>query len=108
MNVLQNRFSPLMSTPRDLGQLVRALNRMRRNNRIYTLLMAPERSFVLQGDEYPSPPPSLVQTFLADPAAASSVMFNGMSVVGDAETKPSTYAIAGQRIITLRVAGAGE
>ncbi|PYV12954.1 MAG: hypothetical protein DMG21_22290 [Acidobacteria bacterium] len=108
MNAFQNRFSPLMTTPRDLGQLVKALNRMRRNNRIYALLMAPARSFVLQGDEYPSPPPSLVQTFLADPAAAANVMFNGMSVVGDAETKPSTYAIAGQRIITLRVAGAGE
>ena len=108
MNLLQNRFTPLTAAPRDLGQMVKALNRMRRNNRVYALLMAPERSFVLQGDEYPSPPPSLVQTFLADAAAASGVIFNGMSVVGDAETKPSTFAITGQRIITLRVAGAGE
>lgn len=108
MNLIQNRFSPVTSTPRDLQQLVRTLNRMRRNNRVYALLMAPARSFVLQGDEYPSPPPSLVQTFLADPAGLSNVMFNGMSVVADAETKPSSYAIVGQRIVTLRVAGAGE
>ena len=108
MNVLQNRFTPLTTAPRDLGQMVKALNRMRRNNRVYALLMAPARSFVLQGDEYPSPPPSLVQTFLADPAAASGVIFSGMSVVGDMETRPSTFAITGQRIISLRVAGAGE
>jgi SpoIVB peptidase S55 len=108
MNVFQNRFTPLTATPRDLEQLVRALNRMRHNNRVYALLMAPERSFVLQGDEYPSPPPSLVQTFLADPASLANVMFNGMSVIADAETKPSTYSIVGQRIVTLRVAGAGE
>ena len=89
INALEFRFSALGGTPRDSQQLVHALNRMRRNNRVYALLMAPQRSFVMQGDEYPSPPPSLVQTFMADPAAASSVMFSGTSVVGDFETKPT-------------------
>src|SRR5207245_3578202 len=72
INALQSRFTPLSTSPRDLGQLVRNMNRMRRNNRLYALLMAPERSFILRGDEYPSPPPSLVETLLADPAASSS------------------------------------
>ncbi len=103
INALQNRVAPLGTTPRDLRQLVRALNRMRRNNRIYALLMAPQRSFVLQGDEYPSPPPSMVQTFLADPAVSSNVIFNGTSVVGDFETKPSPYTIRGQKILLLKV-----
>ena len=74
INALEFRFSALGGTARDSQQLVHALNRMRRNNRAYALLMAPQRSFVMQGDEYPSPPPSLVQTFLADPAATSSVL----------------------------------
>ncbi len=107
MNALQFRFNPLTSTPRDLRQLVRNLNRMRRNNRLYALVMAPQRSFILQGDEYPSPPPSLVQTFLADPAAASSVIFSGTSVVGDFETKPSPYMIRGQKMLLLKVVSTG-
>jgi len=107
INALEFRFSALGGTARDSQQLVHALNRMRRNNRAYALLMAPQRSFVMQGDEYPSPPPSLVQTFLADPAAASSVVFNGMSVVGDFETKPTRYAIHGQKTLMLKVAGPG-
>ncbi|MGO8813985.1 MAG: SpoIVB peptidase S55 domain-containing protein [Terriglobia bacterium] len=107
INALEFRFSALGGTARDSQQLVHALNRMRRNNRAYALLMAPQRSFVMQGDEYPSPPPSLVQTFLADPAAASSVMFNGTSVVGDFETKPTLYAIHGQKTLMLKVAGPG-
>jgi SpoIVB peptidase S55 len=107
INALENRLGPLGTPLRDLHQLVQALNRMRRNNRLYALLMAPQRSFVLQGDEYPSPPPSLVQTFLADPAVASSVLYRGTSVVGDFETKPSPYSIEGQKTLMLRVVEEG-
>jgi hypothetical protein len=108
INALELRFSPLGAAPRDLEQLLHALNRMRRNNRVYALVMAPQRSFVLQGDEYPSPPPSLLQTFLADPAASSNVMFSGTSVVGDFETKPTPYTIHGQKMLILKVAGPGQ
>jgi hypothetical protein len=107
INALEFRFSPLGGTARDAQQLVRALNRMRRNNRLYALLMSSQRSFVMQGDEYPSPPPSLLQTFMADPAASSNVVFSGTSVVGDFETKPSPYAIHGQKTLMLKVVGAG-
>jgi hypothetical protein len=79
---------------------------MRRNNRVYALLMTPQRSFVMQGDEYPSPPPSLVQTFMADPAS-SNLLFNGTSMIGDFETKPTAYAITGQKTLILKVAGSG-
>ena len=104
INAMEFRFSALGGTPRDSQQLVRALNRMRRNNRVYALLMTPQRSFVMRGDEYPSPPPSLVQTFMADPAS-SSMLFNGTSMVGDYETKPTAYAITGQKTLILKVAG---
>jgi hypothetical protein len=107
INALEFRFTALGGTPRNSQHLVRALNRMRRNNRVYGLLMSPQRSFVMQGDEYPSPPPSLVQTFMADSAAASSVAFSGTSVVGDFETKPTPYAIHGQKTLILKLAGSG-
>ena len=108
INLLQSRFSPLTTTPRDLRQLVRALNRTRRNNRLYALLMSPQRSFVMQGEEYPSPPPSLVQTFLSDPAVSGSMTLSGTSVVGDFETPPTPYTIRGQKILLLRVADTGS
>ncbi len=108
LNALQSRLIPLMKAPRDLHQLVRALNRMRRDNRLYALLMAPQRSLTLQGDEYPSPPPSLVQTFLTDPAVSSSMMFGTASVIGDFQTKPSLYTIEGRKILYLTVEGSEE
>jgi hypothetical protein len=108
INALQNRFTPLGAPPRDLRQLIRALNRTRRNNRLYALLLAPQRSFILQGDEFPSPPPSLLQTFLAAPGVSSSAVFSGTSVVGDYETKPTAYAIQGQHALYLKVVGTGR
>jgi hypothetical protein len=107
INALEFRFTPLGSPPRDLHQLVHALNRMRRNNRVYALLMSPQRSFVIQGEEYPSPPPSLMQTIMADPASSSSVVFSGTSVVGDFETKMIPYTIRGQKTLLLKVVDAG-
>ena len=108
MNALQTRFSLLTAAPRDLRQLVQALNKIRRSNRVYALLMAPQRSFVFQGDEFPSPPPSLVQTFLADPAVASSVTLSGTSIVGDFETKAIPYSIRGQKTLLLKVVDQGD
>lgn len=103
LNAIQNRLTPIGTTPRDLHQLVRALNRMRRNNRLYALLMTPQRSLTFQGEEYPSPPPSLVQTFLADPAVSSSVVYGNASVVGDYQTKPTQYTIEGEKTLFLKV-----
>lgn len=108
INALQARFSPLNASPRSLYQLVQALNKMRRNNRLYALLMAPQRSLVMMGDEYPSPPPSLLQTFLADPAVSSTVTFSGTSVVGDFETKPAPISFRGQKTLLLKVIGTSE
>lgn len=108
MNAFQLRFSPLTTTPKDLSQLVQALNRVRKTNRLYALLMSPQRSFILQGDEYPSPPPSLVQTFMSDPAVSSNVTMSGMSVVGDFETKPTPYTIRGQKTLLLKVVEQGN
>ncbi len=108
LNVIENRIVPLNQAPRDLHHLVRAINRMRHDNRLYALLMVPQRSLTLQGDEYPSPPPSLVQTFLADPAVSNSVALGLASVIGDYQTKPAPYKIEGRKILYLTVENPGS
>jgi hypothetical protein len=102
IDALEGRITPLAAQPRDVHQMVRALNRMRHNNRLYAVLMSPSSSFRLQGEEFPSPPPSLVQTFLTDPAASRATL-SATSVVGDFETAPTPYTTAGQQTLLLRV-----
>lgn len=103
MNALEMRFIQPGSPPRDLHELVRELNHTRRNNRLYALLMAPQRSFVMEGTSYPSPPPSLLQTFMADPAVSSKITYRGDSVVGDYQTSPVSYSIQGEQTLFLKV-----
>lgn len=107
IDAMEGRMTPLAAQPRDVHQMVRALNRMRHNNRVYALLMAPSSSFRLQGEEFPSPPPSLLQTFLTDPAASRATL-SATSVVGDFETGPTPYTVAGQQTLLLRVVHRGE
>lgn len=107
IDAMEGRITPLAAQPRDVHQMVRALNRMRHNNRVYALLMAPSSSFRLQGEEFPSPPPSLLQTFLTDPAASRATL-SATSVVGDFETGPTPYTVAGQQTLLLRVVHRGE
>jgi hypothetical protein len=103
INALELRFIRPGNPPDALHQLVRELNRTRRDNRVYALLMAPQRSFVMEGTDFPSPPPSLLQTFLADPAVSSKISYRAGSVVGDFATKPLPYSIDGNQTLYLRV-----
>ncbi|HEV2382212.1 MAG TPA: hypothetical protein VG206_20780 [Terriglobia bacterium] len=107
IDAMEGHITPLAAQPRDVHQMVRALNRMRHNNRVYALLMAPSSSFRLQGEEFPSPPPSLLQTFLTDPAASRATL-SATSVVGDFETGPTPYTVAGQQTLLLKVVHRGE
>lgn len=107
-DAIEGHLTPLASPPRDLHRMIGALNKMRRNNRIYAVLLAPEGSFRLAGDEFPAPPPSLLQTFLSDAAAASRVSMSSTSVVGDFATDPTPYTVTGQQTLQLRVISIGE
>lgn len=106
MNALEMHFLRAGSPPRSLRQLVRELNDTRRNNRLYALLMSPQRSFVMEGTDFPSPPPSLLETFMADPAVSSKITYRGDSIVGDYQTPPVPYSIEGEQRLVLKVLGA--
>jgi hypothetical protein len=106
INALELRFIRPGNPPNALRQLVRELNRTRRNNRVYALLMAPQRSFVMEGTDFPSPPPSLLRTFLADPAVSSKIVYRAGSLVGDFNTKSLPYTIDGEETLYLKVLSA--
>lgn len=57
--------------PRSLDQLVRLLNSLRRNSRIYFRIMASKPGLFLKGEEMPNLPPSLKSMFASGRAAAA-------------------------------------
>jgi len=58
--------------PRNLAQLIRILNNLRKNNRIYFKLLASKPGLFLKGEELPNLPPSLKSMFASPRAAASA------------------------------------
>ena len=57
--------------PRNFSQLVRLLNNLRKNNRIYFKMMASKPGLFLKGEEMPNLPPSIKSMF-ASPRATSA------------------------------------
>ncbi|MBI4463107.1 MAG: hypothetical protein HY647_00235 [Acidobacteria bacterium] len=89
--------------PKDPEQLVRAINKSRRNNRLYVRLFRWERGFVLQGDIFPSPPPSVVRTLSADPSLSTGISPTFLSSVGDYELETLPAVVTGSKSITITV-----
>lgn len=58
--------------PRNLAQLIRLLNNLRKNNRIYFKMLASKPGLFLKGEELPNLPPSLKAMFSSPRAAASA------------------------------------
>jgi len=88
--------------PKDLGQLVRAINKMKRNNRLYVKLMRAGSGAIVNNEEMPVLPPSVLATL---GSSRTSGGYTALSVVTIAENElpPSQFIISGQQSITINV-----
>jgi hypothetical protein len=87
--------------PRDLDQLVRAINGLRRNNRIYARLVRSDEGAIVSGEYMQSLPPSALSVLgSADMGRVSRVR---VTSVWDIDV-PTDYAFSGSRVLTVTVA----
>lgn len=89
--------------PKNGQQLVRAINKLRRNNRLYVRLSRLEPGFVIQGESFPSPPPSVARTLSADPSVSANISPTFLSTVADYEMDPLPSLVTGYKTITVTV-----
>lgn len=87
--------------PETVAQMIRTLNTVRRNNRLYVRLVADEPGAVVQGETLPSLPPSVLAVLEADRNGGSFVPLRN-AVLGAWEL-PSDKAISGSRILTVQL-----
>ena len=84
--------------PRDLDQLVRAINGLRRNNRIYVRLIRHDEGAIVSGEYMQSLPPSVLAVLgNGDQGRVQSVR---MATLWDADVT-TDYAFSGSRLLTL-------
>jgi hypothetical protein len=87
--------------PRSVPQLMRALNTLRKNNRLYVRLLASDSGAVVRGEPLSSLPPSVLGVFEADRSAGDFVPLRS-ATLGEWNL-PTEYAVVGARVLTISV-----
>jgi hypothetical protein len=87
--------------PRSVPQLMRALNTLRKNNRLYVRLLASDAGAVVSGEPLSSLPPSILGVLEADRSAGDFVPLRN-ATLGEWNL-PTDYAVVGSRVLTINV-----
>jgi hypothetical protein len=88
--------------PRSLNQLVRVLNNLRKNNRIYFKIIASKPGLFLKGEEMPSLPPTMKSMFTSPRAAASAPTELNKSTLSEYQLR-LPYVFKGAVMIPIRI-----
>lgn len=89
-------------TPKSLAQLVRELNKIRKADRLYVRLARSENGAVINNEELPNLPPSVLATLGSDRTAGGYTLLRSVTVL-EQELPPAEFVIAGQRTLTVNV-----
>jgi hypothetical protein len=101
MNAIEQREMRQSFVPRDLGQLLHALNSVRAGNRIYARLSRPGEGAIVAGEYLPALPGSVLSV-LSSPDQGASVVPIRTAPVWTFE-RPTDFAVSGSRQLTLTV-----
>ena len=90
-------------TPRDLQQVLRELNKLRKTDRLYVKVLSTVPGVVIGGEELPSLPPSMITMMQTGRSSDRNTSGTRSSAVGEFELPASDYVIQGQRSLNLTI-----
>ena len=99
---LQEGSAAKSFVPQDLGQLVRAINTVKKSDRLYVKLFRITNGAVIGTSELPSLPPSVVATLNSERTAGGYTP-TVLSPVYEMELPPAEFVISGQQLIPIDV-----
>ena len=99
---LQQASASQSFVPKDLGQLVGAINKIKKNDRLYVKLFRITPGAVVGTDELPSLPPSVVATLNSERSSGGFTP-TMLSPLSEKELSPAEFVIEGQQLIAINV-----
>jgi hypothetical protein len=100
--VLQDGSPAKSFVPQDLSQLVKAINTVKKSDRLYVKLFRITSGAVIGTSELPSLPPSMVATLNSDRTSGGYTP-TVLSPVYEMELPPAEFVISGQQLIAIDV-----
>jgi hypothetical protein len=101
LTALEQREMRQPFQPKDLDQLIRAINALRNNNHVYARLLRSDEGAIVRGEYLQSLPPSVLSVLGGSEQGVSVVPIR-TAAVWDFEM-PTDYAVSGARLLTLSV-----
>ncbi|MGI9168277.1 MAG: hypothetical protein ACR2G5_18160 [Pyrinomonadaceae bacterium] len=99
---LQEGSAAKSFVPQDLGQLVKAINKVKKSDRLYVKLFRITPGAIIGTDELPNLPPSVVATLNSDRTSGGYTP-TVLSPVYEMELPPAEFVISGQQLIGIDV-----
>ncbi len=88
--------------PRNIEHVIRMLNNLRKNNRIYFKILASKPGLFLRGEEMPNLPPSMKSMFASPRAASSAPTELDRSTLGQLQ-QPVPFVFRGATLIPIKI-----
>jgi SpoIVB peptidase S55 len=101
LTTLEQREMRQAFIPKDLDQLIRAINSLRRNNHVYARLMRADEGAIIAGEYLQSLPPSVLSVLGAAEPGSGIVPLRSAAVWEF--DLPTDYAFTGSRLLSLTV-----
>jgi hypothetical protein len=102
MNQVEMRQPTGDFVPRDLSQLIRTMNKLKRNNRLYVKVLRAGTGAIVNNEEMPSLPPSMIAT-LGSQRTSGGYTPLSIATLDEQELAPAHFIISGQQSITINV-----
>lgn len=103
LNSIEARtLAPVFFEPKNLAQLVKAINKRRKNDRLYVKLLRSDDGAVINNEELPSLPPSVRATLNSERTSGGYIPVTVSSAL-EIELPPAKFVISGLRNISIRV-----
>jgi len=99
---LQQASAAQSFVPKDLGQLVGAINKIKKSDRLYVKLFRLTPGAVIGTDELPNLPPSVVATLNSE-RTSGGYTATALSPLMEKELPPAEFVIEGQQLIGISV-----
>jgi hypothetical protein len=88
--------------PRNMSQIIRLLNNLRKNNRIYFKIIASKPGLFLRGEEMPNLPPAMKSLFVSPRAALPAPTELTTSTLTEYQT-PVQFVFKGLAVVPVRI-----